>query len=94
MIKKQNDACVEILKAEVSFFKPTHILFVTGFDWFKSFEGICPNIMKSHKNSEDCGFVEASGISPEGVKVVVSARPERKAEENFAHVIVSAFNSL
>ena len=28
--KMQREACVELLRAEIEFFNPTHILFVTG----------------------------------------------------------------
>ena len=38
MLSLQTSVCADILVSEIRLFNPTHILFMTGYDWFSPFE--------------------------------------------------------
>lgn len=98
MAKKQLDACKKILKSEIEKFKPTHILFVTGYEgWFEKFKDIFDIEFKNIKKNEYRGenknsfFAEASGITSKGIKVVVACRPEFRDENLYVSDVVNSF---
>ncbi|MBE6606449.1 MAG: hypothetical protein E7635_05385 [Ruminococcaceae bacterium] len=99
MAKKQLNACKNILKAEIEKFKPTHILFVTGYEWwFECFADMFAiefnNVKKNEYRGENKNsfFVEASGTTADGVKIVVSCRPELRNENLYVDDINNSFN--
>ena len=94
----QRDICREILQCEIDTYKPTHILFVTGYKyWFEHFADIFENVNNYSERNVSRGsdknyvFVEATATYYNGVKVVVSCRPERRPKEQFVDAVVSAF---
>lgn len=101
MSKKQLTACKDILKAEIEKFCPTHILFVTGYEWwFESFSDIFgiglfdkDKVKKNEYRGEKKNnfFAEANAVTPDGVKVVVSCRPEFRDENSYIEDIIKAF---
>ena len=88
----------ELLEEYIRKFNPTHILFATGWDWFKDifinliranselFSGI---LVEQSKGS----LVDAKGIC-EGRKVVVAKHPERKRKEDYINQTLNAFTSI
>lgn len=97
--KTEFEACAALLLAEIEQFKPTHILFATGYDgWFDEFD------RRYNKNSGDSDYyclldakyknrdtyVEARGTLM-GVRFVVSKRPETEPEEPFVNAVVKAY---
>ena len=81
--KKQKEVCLKILNAEVEYFKPTHILFVTGYDWM--FEDIRKKLTKISGK-----YVEAVG-NLSGAKAVIVKRPERVGKEGYVKECIEAF---
>lgn len=102
MAKKQLTACKEILKAEIEEFGPTHILFVTGYEgWFEDFSDIFgvgifdkDKVKRNEyrgKNKNEF-FAEASALSTDGIKIVVSCRPECRDENMYITDVMNAFS--
>ena len=99
MVKHQLTACKKILRAEIESFKPTHILFVTGYEWwFESFKDIFDiefsNIKKNVYRGPDKNsfFAEATGTTPEGIRIVVSCRPEFRDESLYVEDVTKSFD--
>lgn len=97
----QLNACIDLLKAEIEYFRPTHIFFATGRDyWFDKFQCLFrdkkrkgTNISRGeHKNKE---YVEmtAKYIYEDGTvaNVVVACRPESRAKVNYVEEVVATF---
>ena len=94
--KMQREACVELLRAEIEFFNPTHILLVTGTDWFQPFRGIFQEVKErgvNHPPGKDANTVYAELLAAYTTqagtrcKVVVACRPEiRKKHAYVAQV--------
>lgn len=87
MCKNQLESCKKILVAEINILKPTHILFITGYDgWFKDFEKIFPSEFTTPQKNICRGigknniYAETTTISPNGTKIVVACRPEYRDE--------------
>lgn len=101
MSKRQLSACKDILKAEIEKFNPTHILFVTGYEWwFEEFSDVFgiglfdkDKIKKNEYRGENKNnfFAEASTVTAGGVKIVVSCRPEFRDENSYIKDIINAF---
>jgi hypothetical protein len=101
MSKRQLDSCKKILKAEIENFKQTHILFITGYEWwFEDFKEIFDiefkNVKKNvyHGENKNSFFAETYGTTSEGVKIVVSCRPEFRDENLYVDDIVNSFTKL
>lgn len=95
MCRKQLDACKEILRAELEFFKPTHILFVTDYQWwFKDFEDVFDvnfivNGINKYRGEKNNIFAEAYATTNDGTKVVVACRPEMRDEEAYVEDVLA-----
>lgn len=97
--KLQGEACRKLLKAEIEEFKPTHILFVTGYNaWFENFSNLFDENIPFERKPEYNNYVEASGIwhLSDGCKVniVVAVRPERRNKEGYVNAVTGAFTDL
>lgn len=96
MAKNQLSACKNILKAEIEKLDPTHILFVTGYEWFESFSDIFDVEFKNVKRNEYRGenknsfFAEASVTTSNGTKIVVSCRPEFRDENSYVDDVTAS----
>lgn len=89
------DACKDILKAEMEDARPTHILMMTGYDWFEPFSDIFSNVNYigsniSRGNNKNEIYVEGTAEYKE-TKVVIMCRPEYREKENYVKAGVEAF---
>lgn len=93
MCKKQFTACRAILRHEIESYKPTHILFITGWrGWFSDetcdFSTLFTHCQHIGNNSDD-PQIYVEGISeyvfPSGrtIPAIVTCRPEFRNEDNF-----------
>lgn len=89
------DACKSILRAEIEDAEPTHILMMTGFDWFEPFSGIFSNVRYlghniSRGNSKNEIYVEGMA-EYKAAKVVIACRPDFRDKESYTNAVVEAF---
>lgn len=98
----QRETCIKILQKEIEVYKPTHILFITGWDWVEPFKNImdqieeknpkniCRTTSKKQKNE-----VYVEGVGKIGnTKVIVACRPEGRDETKYVKQIINVFNNL
>lgn len=90
---QERKACIDLLKAEIEYFRPTHIFFATQRDhWFSYFTEIFAhvqsfdtNVFSGDRKNEE--YVEAIGtyLYPDGesAKVVVACRPEGRTKDKY-----------
>jgi hypothetical protein len=99
MCKRQFTACREILKAEIQAYKPTHILFITGYDWWYAdrhcdFSTLFENNSRIGSNNSDKSiFVEGTSeyrLDGKKIPVVITCRPERRDEAAMTEAILKA----
>lgn len=90
--KMQREVCVELLHAEIEFFNPTHILFMTGTDWFQPFRGMFQEVAElgvNHPSKKDANTVYAELLAAykaqNGIrsKVIVACRPEMREKHAY-----------
>ena len=89
--------CKYILSREIELLKPTHILFMTGFDWIADFKSCFNSISEVGKNKmgkhpfdiyiEGLGFIN-------NIPAVIMCRPEYRIKDNYVRDAVKAFNHL
>ena len=94
----QQDVCHQLLTAQIALLNPTHIVFITDWDWFRD---SCPVSAPS-----DCAFADVQRVSTDdGVvvaagtigtsKAIVTRRPEfRISDKDFTAAVLNAFNTL
>ena len=100
MCGKQIEICRDILIREIENYEPTHILFVTGWNyWFHS------KVLGVDKLFDDCKFIAENNkknkVYVEGtavyrknnldIPVIVACRPETRCESEYIKSIVAAF---
>lgn len=84
----------KLLLQHIKFYKPTHILFMTDWDWwFDRFTDVFPNVRKTG-NSEKDNVVGIGCLND--IQIVVSIRPDRTIpnkpnEDKFADDVFNAF---
>ena len=99
--QKELEACKELLKQEIEYFKPTHIFLATarGY-WFERFEDIFEyveekgtNISRGNNKNEDYVEAIAKYIYEDGssANVVVACRPEGRAKDGYVNEVVKYF---
>lgn len=83
----QFESCKSILDAEIDFFKPNYIVFLTGLGWVEPFLG------GAIENTPDADykFVEKTSIY-RGRKFVVGQHPQGKNEERHLREIMENIN--
>ena len=90
--------CREILTLEISSFKPTHILLMTGYDWFEPFKSCfsdCQYRGTNHPRGKKANQIYVEGTARfERIPVVITCRPERRRKEQFVDDVIKAFNTL
>lgn len=97
MCKKQIEICREILKKEIETYRPTHILLITGWNWwFEDKEFGVSQLFSSCKfigenKRGNSVFVEGTAVYNERIPVVIACRPERRNENEYVREIISAF---
>lgn len=92
----QRKACIEILKKELEAYKPTHILAITGYDWFKPFSILFDDVYDIGKRNilrgKNKNEVYVEGIATyETAKVVIACRPEWRDRIKFVSSVLDAF---
>ena len=92
LMKYQKDVCLELLKREVEYFKPTHILFITGKDWFSPFTNIFDEVRFRKANcasgvNKNNIYVEGTGCyrfaEGDNAKIIIACRPEMRNKEDY-----------
>lgn len=95
MQRAQRDTCRELLLEQIKEYAPTHILFITGQDWFNAFwakRPICE--MEELTDRQKYGkYPISSGICGSS-KIVVTMRPEFRTPADIISGAVAAFESL
>lgn len=97
MMKKQLDACKAILIKELETYQPTHIVIMTGYDWFEPFESVFQNPQKGKQKNILRGknrnhvFVEGRA-EYKGAKVVIACRPEYRNKDGYVEQVVTCFD--
>lgn len=86
------NVCADLLLEQIKFYKPTHIIFITDWDyWFSDIAEKFPNVKKISENSND-NIVGLGEI--DGVKTIVTRRPETRGNEEMAEdIFESLFNN-
>lgn len=93
----QQAACIGILKKELEIYNPTHILIITGFDWFEPFAHLFENVNDTGKRNilrgknKNAVYVEGTATY-KNAKVVIACRPEWRESKKYVSDILSAFN--
>lgn len=97
MIRIQLDGCRRLLLAQIKYYNPTHILFITDWDyWYEPFADLFVDVIKIGNSSKD--NVIAKGVY-ENIKIVVGIRPDRTIpnkpnEEQYANDVIKAFEAI
>lgn len=107
LCRKQLSACQEILKHEIEVYQPTHILFISGWDWFfdwatdfgrntgKTLFGELCQLPPLGKNNPKNGVYVEGCLSYEtkdrAIPVVVACRPEYRPEQEYIDQVVTHF---
>ena len=73
------DVCADLLLEQIRFYKPTHIIFITDWDyWFSDFAEKFPNVKKISEDKND--DIVCVGEIDE-IKTIVTRRPEIRNNE-------------
>lgn len=92
-MRRQQSICAEILKKELDALKPTHILLITGYDWFEPFAEVFDNVQARGERNVNAGKnknrVYVEGTANYGnAKVVVACRPEMRDQVGYVEEVV------
>ena len=97
-LTKEKDVCVDILSEEIRDYRPTHLLFLTGWNWFQDFRDIFDvstplgrNISRGkYKNS-----VYVEGTAKTGsADAVIMCRPEYRDKDAYVAAALGAYSEL
>lgn len=100
MCRTQIEICRELLKKEIMFYRPTHILFVTGWKWWFDDKDVGVSSLFEKLNfigenrCDPSRYVEGTAIYKDAfmaVPVVVACRPERRNEQAYVQQLVTTF---
>lgn len=91
-MKIQEKVCIDLLEAEIRYFRPTHILFVTGWDWFEPFKKCFTQVkdIGRNVNKENDIYVEGTAKYDKddlNCNVVVACRPEFRQKEPYVQQV-------
>lgn len=87
LMSLQRELCRQILMEELRVYRPTHILFLTGWSGVWDFDFPLQPLLKGE-------MVEAVGQTKDGALMLVSRYAIRDSEDGFAADIISAFQTL
>ncbi len=98
MCDLQQLICRNLLKEEIEFYKPTHILLVTDWNWIADYkENSFLSVFLTHEKTEDRYVVGTAWYECcNGVKipVVITCRPEGNNETAFVNDVLEYFRKL
>ena len=105
LCSKQAESCRKILKGEIETYLPTHILMITGWEWFNhssdsyDFSRLFNEVTLIGRNRrENDVFVEGTALFslPNSISIpaVVACRPEGRPEKKYVEQVVQAFQRL
>lgn len=92
----QRRACIEILEKEIAACEPTHILIMSGYDWFKPFISVFQNTQENREKNVARGkdknnvFVEGYATY-KGAKVVIACRPDFREKKDYVAAVLDCF---
>ena len=99
--RQERSACIELLKAEIDYLKPTHIFFATARDgWYDKFDilfnnkkNIGTNVYLGKYNNEEYVEAVAEYQYKDGniAKVVVACRPEGRTKNKYVKQVSEMF---
>ena len=89
----QFEGCRTLLYQEIKDYRPTRLLFLTGWDWARDFlEG------RGEIREVDNEYVKASGTFGSGEReqchIVVAVHPQSKKEDRWVEEVISEYNTL
>lgn len=91
LCQAQLSACAKILQGEIELYQPTHILFLTGWEWwFEDFKHIFPDVTQVGQPGD---YVRGAGTY-QGAKVVVAVHPQGKPETEIVKEVLGQFERL
>ena len=87
--RKLKDVCADLLLEQIRFYKPTHIIFITDWDyWFSDFAEKFPSVKKISEDKKD----DIVGLGEiDGIKTIVTRRPEIRNNEKMIEEIIKIF---
>ena len=88
LAKAQLEKCIQILRIEVSDWKPRRLLFLTGYSWARPF---LEDLGWERPNDDQFGALEAVGHLPSGARIAVAPHPQGKREDRLVSAIVEAY---
>lgn len=93
VMQRQQKTCIEILKKELDILKPTHILLITGYEWFEPFAEVFDNVQSRGERNINVGKnknkVYVEGTATYGkAKVVIACRPEMRDQTGYVQEVV------
>lgn len=105
MQNPQASICRKILKREIDTYKPTHILFLTGWDWFcdspkkdRDFSPLLEEVRSIGRNARGNNiFVEGTARYQADwgtANVVIACRPEFRTSQPMLEQILSVFQEM
>lgn len=95
LCKAQQSICGQLLKAQIKLLQPTHIVFVTDWNWFSEINQILPSNEQIFPDIKPV-ISKNNPIAGQGTinesRVVIAKRPEfRFSDPAFADAIIQAF---
>lgn len=94
----QHMLCKELLQEEIEFYKPTHILLVTGLDWISWYgKDSFLSIFEQPVNNGDeyaIGSTWYKFNNGHRIPVVITRRPEFCKEKNFVDAVLKSFKQM
>ena len=88
LAKAQLEKCIQILRIEVSDWKPRRLLFLTGYSWARPF---LEDLGWERQNDDRLGALEAVGCLPSGARIAVAPHPQGKREDRLVAAIVESY---
>ena len=95
LCRAQIEICRDILEKEINTYKPTHILFITGYDWWFYDKKKVYGIQELFSDCTAVNNLFALGTArfrKDGldIPVVIASRPERRKESAYVDAVVNA----
>ena len=93
----QRKGCIELLRDEMLEFRPSRILFLTGWEWADKFLGTEDSLIRFNEVARHRGDLDRIGtisVTSTPIPVVVSRHPQGKSRGPLVAEILKAFKDL